>query len=96
MLSPFLQRLLFVNQFEIDKGRIKILGDSQIMLNASAILGLQEIDESKLYEIAKKSSLNNLVRFVEHAKVYGKMKDVFMKQLAELGQKIGQSDEGTI
>lgn len=96
MLSPFLQKLLFVNQFGIDKGKINLLGDKLIMLHASAILELQDIDESKLYEIAKKSSLNNLVAFVEHAKVYGKIKSVIIKELIQLGQKIGQTDEGTI
>ncbi len=96
MLSAFLQKLLFVNQFGIDKGKISLLGDKLIMLHASAILELQDIDETKLYEIAKKSSLNNLVNFVEHAKVYGKIKNVIIKELIELGQKIGQTDEGTI
>ena len=96
MLSSFLQKLLFVNQFSIDKGKICLLGDNLVMLHASAILELQDIDETKLYEIAKKSSLNNLVAFVEHAKVYGKIKNVIIKELIELGQKIGQTDEGTI
>jgi predicted hydrocarbon binding protein len=96
MLSPFLQKLLFVNQFGIDKGEINMLGDKLIMLHASAILELQDIDESKLYDIAKKSSLKNLVAFVEHAKVYGKIKNVVIKELIELGQKIGQTDAGTI
>lgn len=96
MLSPFLQKLLFVNQFGINKGKISMLGDKLIMLHASAILELQDIDESRLYEIAKKSSLNNLVTFVEHAKVYGKIKNVIIKELVQLGQKIGQTDEGTI
>ena len=70
VLSPILKKLLFVRQFDIDGGKIKLLGDREIMLNASAILELQSIDESKLYDIAKKSSLKNLVSFVEHAKVF--------------------------
>jgi predicted hydrocarbon binding protein len=96
VLSPILKKLLFVRQFDIDGGKIKLLGDREIMLNASAILELQSIDESKLYDIAKKSSLKNLVSFVEHAKVYNKMKDVFITNISRLGRKIGESDEGVI
>src|SRR3989344_3924106 len=90
-LSAILKKLLFVRQFDIDKGKITILGDREIMLSASAILELQEIDET-----AKQSSLKNIRGAVEHAKVYGKMRDVFMEEIAHLGDKIGQSDEGVI
>src|SRR3989344_6070655 len=95
-LSAILKKLLFVRQFDIDKGKITILGDREIMLSASAILELQEIDETKIYETAKQSSLKNIRGAVEHAKVYGKMRDVFMEEIAHLGDKIGQSDEGVI
>lgn len=95
-LSPILKRLLFVRQFDIDKGKITLLGDKEIMLSASALLELQEIDETKLYDIAKKSSFKNFVSFVKHAKVYEKVKDVFIGDIARLGRKIGQTDEGTI
>lgn len=96
VLSPILKKLLFVRQFDIDKGKINLLGDKEIMLNASALLELQEIDQTKLYDIAKKSSFKNLVSFVQHAKVYEKVKDVFIGDIARLGRKIGQTDEGTI
>ena len=96
VLSPMLKKLLFVRQFDIDEGKIKLLGDREIMLHASAILELQDIDESKLYDIAKKSSFKNLVDFVEHAKVYNRIKGIFIGDIANLGKKIGQSDEGTI
>jgi len=96
VLSPILKKLLFVRQFDIDNGKIKLLGDSEIMLNALAILELQEIDESKLYDIAKRSSFKKMSSFVEHAKVYKKMKDVFMTDAARLGTKIGETDTGVI
>jgi len=96
VLSPILKKLLFVRQFDIDKGKITLLGDREVMLNASALLELQEIDQTKLYEIAKKASFKNLVSFVKHAKVYEKMRDVFISNIARLGRKIGQTDEGTI
>lgn len=95
-LSPLLKKLLFVRQFGIDEGKINLLGEREIMLNASAVLELQDIDESKLYDIAKKSSFKNLIDFVEHAKVYEKMRNVFLSDIAELGKKIGETDEGVI
>ena len=95
-LSPILKKLLFVRQFDIDKGKINVLGGREIMLHASAILELQEIDETKIYETAKQSSMKNIKGAVDHAKVYGKMRDVFMGEIAHLGDKIGQSDEGVI
>jgi hypothetical protein len=95
-LSPILKKLLFVRQFSIDEGKIKLLGDPEIMLHASAVVELQEIDQSKLYDVAKKSSLRNIVSFVEHAKVYEKVKDVFISDIAGLGKKIGQTDSGVI
>lgn len=95
-LSPILKKLLFVRQFDIEKGKINLLGDKEVMLNASALLEMQDIDETKLYDIAKKSSFKNLVSFVKHAKVYAKVKDVFIGDIARLGRKIGETDEGTI
>lgn len=95
-LSPMLKKLLFVRQFDIDAGKITLLGDREIMLHASAILELQEMDESKLYDIAKKSSFKNFEGFVEHAKVYGKMKGVFIDEIERLGKKMGETDQGTI
>ncbi len=87
---------MFVRQFDIDKGQIKLLGGREIMLHASAILELQEIDESKIYEAAKQSGMKNLEGAVEHAKVYGKMKDVFLNEISKLGEKIGNNEEGVI
>lgn len=95
-LSPIIKKLLFVRQFDIDEGKIKLLGDREIMLHASALLELQEIDETKLYDIAKQSSLKQLSGAVEHAKVYSKMKDVFIEEIASLGKKIGETDQGVI
>src|SRR3989344_907314 len=95
-LSPILKKLMFVRQFDIDQGKIKVLGDREIMLHASALLELQEIDESKVYDVAKKSGKANISGAVAHAKVYGKMKDVFIEEIKQLGKKIGETDEGTI
>lgn len=96
VLSPIIKKLMFVRQFDIDKGKIELLGGRQIMIHASAVLELQEIDEGKVYESAKQSSLKNIKGAVEHAQVYGKMRDVFMDEIASLGKKIGETDSGVI
>ncbi len=95
-LSPLLKKLLFVRQFSIDGGKINLLGEREVMLDASAILELQSIDESKLYDIGKKASFKNLVEVIEHARVYSSMKDLFIAEIANLGKKIGQTDKGTL
>jgi predicted hydrocarbon binding protein len=96
MLSPFLQRLLFVNQFTIADGKVELLGDRYIMLNASDLFKLQELDRTKMYSIMKSASLNNIKEIVEHAQVYKSMKDQSLRNIAELSKKIGKSDEGVI
>lgn len=96
MLSPLLQKLLFVNQFNIADGRIDILGNRYIMLNAADIIALQEIDSTKMYKTAKNMSKDNIKSLVEHAAVYKNIKDQSLKNIAELSKKIGKSDEGVI
>lgn len=96
VLSPILKKLMFVRQFDIDKGNINLLGQRQVMLDASVLLELQSIDESKLYDLAKKSAFGNLKGIIQHAKVYGKVKDIFVEEVAILGKKIGETDEGTM
>ena len=53
MLSPLLQKLLFVNQFSIANGKVEILGSRHIMLDVSSIISLQEIDKTKVYNAGK-------------------------------------------
>lgn len=96
MLSQLLQKLLFVRQFSIDDGKIELLGGKYIMLNASALLELQSIDETKIYMLARESSLAGMKNLVEHAKVYNKIKDLFLRNISELGKRIGATDEGMI
>jgi predicted hydrocarbon binding protein len=96
MLSAFLQKLLFINQFEINEGRITILGNKHIMLDASSMLALQEIDKSKIYELGKKSSKSNLDNLVEHAQVYKNIKSQELSNIAELSKKIGKTDDGVL
>jgi hypothetical protein len=56
MVSPFLKKLMFARQFDIDEGRIMVLGEQQIMLPANLLLELQEIDPKRTYEFTKKQT----------------------------------------
>ncbi len=96
MLSPLIQKLLFVKQFSIDGGRISVLGNDFIMLDASNLLELQELDKTKMYNIVKESARSQLKRIVEHAQVYKKMKEASLRSIAELSKKVGITDEGQI
>lgn len=96
MLSPLLQKLLFVNQFGINNGKIEILGGRYIMLNASDLWRLQEIDETKMYALMKDFSKGNIQSLIEHAKVYKGMKDESLKNIADLSKKVGKGDSGVI
>jgi len=96
MLSPILQKLLFINQFGINEGKIEILGSRYIMLYASDLLYLQEIDESKMYAFMKGNSKKDLKELIEHAKVYKGLKDESVKNIVALSSKVGKSSDGMI
>lgn len=95
-LSSLLQRLLFVNQFNIINGKIEILGNRYIMLDASDLLVLQDIDKTKMYNVAKDNSKSGIKNLVEHVSVYKGIKDQSLKNIAELSKKIGKTDDGVI
>ncbi len=95
-LSSFLQKLLFVNKFTIKDGEINLLDNPYIMLDASILLTLQEVDESKMYQGMKEGSKKNLKNLVKHAKVYKNIKNQSLKNLAELSKSISKSEEGVI
>jgi predicted hydrocarbon binding protein len=95
MLSGLLQKLLFINQFNMVNGKIDILGDRYIMFNSSSILFLQELDSTKMYHVMKDASKGNTKSMIEHAKVYTGIKDESLKHIAGLSGKMG-SEEGMI
>ncbi|MEM3405940.1 MAG: 4-vinyl reductase [Candidatus Pacearchaeota archaeon] len=95
MLSPLLKKLLFVRQFSIDNGKINILGNRHVMLSDDVLLELQEIDDVRLYSLIKDSTLLQLSKFVEHAKVYKQLKEVVALDISTLSKKIS-SNEGII
>jgi predicted hydrocarbon binding protein len=87
---------MFINQFGINEGKIEILGSRFVMLYASDLLCLQEIDESKMYAFMKGSSKKDLSELINHAKVYKGLKNEAVKNIASLSQKIGKTDEGVV
>lgn len=95
-LSALLQKLLFVNKFNVIDGKIEILGNRYIMLNASDILVLQKIDKTKMYKVAKDMSKADMKGLVDHAAVYKNIKDQSLKNIAELSKKIGKNEDGVI
>ncbi|MBI5148900.1 hypothetical protein HZA33_04445 [Candidatus Pacearchaeota archaeon] len=95
MISGFLQKLMFVKQFMILDGKIEILGTKHIMLAADALLGLQETDSTKTYDLVKDSVFKNMTEFVEHAKVYKALKDIALLDVIKLSKKIG-GEEGML
>ncbi|MFZ5955864.1 MAG: V4R domain-containing protein [Nanoarchaeota archaeon] len=96
MISSFLQKLLFVKQFDMINGKIEILGNKYIMLDSANLLVLQNIDKTKMYQAAKDISKKNMKEFVEHAEVYKGIKTQELQNIAELAKKIGKTDEGMI
>jgi predicted hydrocarbon binding protein len=95
-LSPFLQRLLFVKQFNIIDGKVEILGNKYIMLDAANLLVLQDIDKTRMYNIMKDGGKKSIKELVEHAAVYKTIKSQELKNIAEIAKKVGESDEGVI
>lgn len=96
MLSPLLKKLLFVRQFSIAEGKINILGIRHSMLTTDALLELQDIDNTKLYDLMKDSTFRQLSEFVEHAKVYSQLKNTIFQNIAKLSSKLGGGEEGML
>lgn len=96
MLSPLLQKLMFVSQFGINEGKVEILGNRYILLDASQFLVLQGIDKTKAYNLMKDISGKQIKNLVEHAQVYKGVKDQAIKNIIEIGKKVGKTDEGMI
>lgn len=92
MLSPLLKKLLFVRQFNINDGKIDILGNRHIMMSDNALLELQNIDETKFYDLMKGATLKQIEDFVEHAKVYKHLKDTALGDIANLSRKLGTTE----
>lgn len=87
---------MFINQFGMNDGKIEVLGSRYVMLYASDLLYLQEIDESKMYTFMKGNSKKDLKELINHAKVYKGLKNESVKNIVTLSKKIGKSDEGVV
>lgn len=53
MVSAFLKKLMFARQFDIDGGKITVLGQQQVMLPSELIFEMQEIDSKRVYNFTK-------------------------------------------
>lgn len=96
VLSSFLQKLLFVNQFSINDGKVNLLGSNYVMLESSDIILLQEIDNSKAYAFGKSIAKKQISNIIEHAKVYNGIKTDSIKSIIELNKKLQGSEDGKI
>gem|GEM_PF-1728992 len=96
MLSPLLKKLLFVRQFSVADGKISILGKRHVMLPDDALLELQNIDNSRLYDIVKDATFKQLAEFIEHAAVYKQLKEVMLLDILALSKKLGAGEEGAL
>ena len=73
----------------MNDGKIDILGNRHIMLSDSSLLELQDIDETKFYDLLKGETLKQMQDFVEHAKVYSHLKDTVAGDIEKLSRKLG-------
>ncbi len=53
LLSPFLKKLMFAQQFAMADGTIRVLGQKHVMLPVHVLAGLQEMDKHRCYAIVK-------------------------------------------
>ena len=95
MISGFLKKLLFARQFSIIDGKIEVLGEKQIMLSAVALMELQNIDKTKVYDIVKDAAKKEM-KNVEHAKVYSALKQVSLVDIKKFGSKLGSGIGGVL
>ena len=86
MLSPFLKKLLFVRQFIIDKGKIEILGQTQIMLPSNLMAELQLIDHDKVYTIVKNNIQDTMKTY---AKKMGSTSSGIVKSSQDIFETFG-------
>ena len=65
MISEFLKRLMFARQFNIDNGKVDILGCDHVMLASEFFYSVEELDKMKVYEIAKGSTEKLVDRYFQ-------------------------------
>ncbi|MEM4267238.1 MAG: 4-vinyl reductase [Candidatus Woesearchaeota archaeon] len=65
MVSSFLKRLMFARQFEMDEGKITILGEELVMIPGDLLIELQEIDQKRAYEFTKHQTARLISKYFE-------------------------------
>lgn len=71
MFDPFVKKLLFARQFNIEDGKIDFLGDRELLLPIGFVSDFQDFNENKTYELAKKSSREEMERMAAKLGVKG-------------------------
>ena len=96
MLDSFLQKLLYLNKFQMANGKIELFGSRYIMLDANNLLGLQKIDKTKIYKNAKTSAEEDVKEVLEHAKVYHLLKESMHECTKEVHGHLSNNNEGIV
>lgn len=86
MLSGFLKKLLFARQFQMNEGKIEVLGKQQIMLPSDILLALQSIDSKKSYELIKEHMKKNVEYY---AKKIGASSSGMLKSMSDVFETFG-------
>lgn len=86
MLSAFIKRLMFARQFDIDNGKIEVLGINQIMLSSSVISQLQEIDKKKTFEVIRNVIFKNISGY---GKRLGAKSDGLINVISDIYETLG-------
>jgi len=86
MFSPFVKKLMFARQFNMEDGKIEFLGDRELLLPVGLVTEFQAFDEDKTYLLAKKSCIAELERMTAKLGVKG---PELVKNLTEIYEAFG-------
>ena len=76
-LSAFVKKLLFARQFEIDSGKVNVLGKRKVMLDPEFIQKIK--DKDMVYRLSKESIKDNAEYFKKHMGIHGeRLLDFFL------------------
>lgn len=79
MLSDFVQRLLFVRDFDLGNGNNDVVGTKQFLLPLSFLVEMQEIDHETVFRLMKKHVHDYIVDLarVFESEMFSKSTDIF-------------------
>ncbi|MFH0868832.1 MAG: 4-vinyl reductase [archaeon] len=86
MFSPFVKKLMFARQFNMEDGKIEFLGDRELLLPVGLVTEFQAFDVDKTYIFAKKTCIAELARITARLGVKG---PELVKNLTEIYEAFG-------